>query len=74
MFFVIDILLTIASYQFLKNNLIVINHDLFFRGKYKKHLFPRDLIFGMTTTLKKVILNLKRIPGKIGVRIRRHQV
>ena len=34
MFFAIEFLLTIASYQFFANDSIFMNHGLFFRGKY----------------------------------------
>ena len=33
MFFVIELFLTVASYQFLKNGRISINQSLFFSGK-----------------------------------------
>ena len=34
MFFAIEFSSTTASYQFFENDLIFINHGLFFRGKY----------------------------------------
>ena len=37
MFFVMEFILTIVSYQFFKNYLIFINRGLFFWGKYCKH-------------------------------------
>ena len=38
MFFVVEFFLTIASYQFLKNDWILINHGLFSQEKYSLRL------------------------------------
>ena len=39
MFFLIEFFLTIAFYQFSKNDLIYRNHDLFFQKKYSLQLY-----------------------------------
>ena len=44
MFFVKEFFLTIASYQFLKNDEVFINHGLFFQGYLKKNVSSQKTV------------------------------